>query len=130
MTITDIPPASPGGRTPSRGAQIRDIIAVYWIAYFTPGLPVPYGAPARVSFHFEGLPPDVQRESVTRARCLLSAVLDVTFKPRTVLAGDDTARCLLEARLPSGVTVVLMSKVSAEPDQDGSEDTAGELVAA
>jgi hypothetical protein len=95
-----------------------------------PGLPIPTISPARATFDYRHIThSEVARESVARAVAVLGEAFGVTFTPGTGTAGDDTPRYLLEAFLPSGLTLVIISRVEHVADQDDRED-ARKLVAA
>ena len=95
-----------------------------------PGLPIPTISPARATFDYRPIThAEVARDSVARAVAVLGDAFSVTFTPRTETAGDDTPRYLLEALLPSGLTLVIISRVGPAGDQDERED-ARKLVAA
>ena len=118
-------------RAPRQGV-FRDIHAIYDLAEAVPGMPVPDVHPARAVFDYRYLRhAGTAREAVACAVALLSAAFGVTFTPGTVPAGDGTPRYLMEARLPSGLTAVVISRFEHTPVLDlGAQDEAREPVAA
>lgn len=90
-----------------------------------PALPLPTVAPARATFDYRHIVhAEHTRESVALARNILAAAFITAFSERAELAGDDTPRYLLEALLPSGLTLVIISRVELAGDQDEREDAA------
>lgn len=113
-----------------RDRIIADIISIYDLARQHPALRLPRTGPARVAFHYNDIPyAETARASVANARRILSGALGVRFTELPEIAGDGTPRYLLGAQLPSGLTVVIVSRFQAGGDLDERAD-AGELVAA
>ena len=120
MTITAPP-------HPTWFADARRIIDITEV---TPGLPIPTISPARATYDYRYLTHAVAaREAVASAQFTLHRELGAVFTPRLELAGDRTPRYLLEALLPSGLTLVIISRAEHVADQDDHED-APELAAA
>jgi hypothetical protein len=118
--------------TPGRPDKIDDILRLYRLVKTIPALPLPTASPARVTFDYRHvISAWAARLAVAGAQAALAREFGVTFTERRALAGDDTPRYLLEAGLPSGLTLVIVSRVQSydEPDLDVRED-AREPVAA
>jgi hypothetical protein len=110
---------------PDRPDRCDDFIRLYRLIKRTPALPYPQTAGARATFDYRHVVlADIARQSVAFAATVLGGEFGVTFpaKPRTELAGDGTPRYLLEALLPSGLTLVIISRVEHVADQDDRED--------
>jgi hypothetical protein len=83
------------------------------IGRVTPGLPKPHILPAIASFDYRHVVhAEDAREAVTAAVAALSEAFTVTFTERPELAGDGTPRYLLQAHLPSGLPLTVISRVS------------------
>lgn len=118
---------------PDRPDKIRDILQVYRLVQAIPALPLPTTSPARATFDYRYLTSgSAARMAVTSARTALSRAFGVTFTERPETAGDDTPRYLLEALLPSGLTLVIVSRVQIGGDMDPGdrEDTGRRVLAA
>ena len=104
--------------TPDRPDRIDDILALYCLVKITPGLPVPTTSPARAVFDYRHFVHDPEaREFTARAAGILARIFGIPFGERTETAGDGTPRYLLEALLPSGLTLVIISRVSQTADE-------------
>ena len=122
-------------RAPRKGV-FRDIHALYDLAETT-DMPVPdvHGA-ARAVLDYRYLrQAGPAREAVACAVALLSAAFGVTFEPRTEVApppplGDGTPRYLMEATLPGGMPLVVISLFEHVHVLDLDAAQAGERVAA
>jgi hypothetical protein len=100
-----------------------DAHSIIEVTRVTPGLPIPRIFPAMASFDYRHIVhAEAARKSVAFAADKLGEKFGVTFTPRTEIAGDDTPRHLLEALLPSGLTLVIISRVEHVADQDDRED--------
>ena len=112
MTITTAPPP--------HATWFDDAHDVIDVTRRSPGLPIPTISPARATFDYRHIVhADAARESVP-ARAILAAAFGTMFASRAEMAGDDTPRYLLVALLPSGLTVVIISRV--EYDLDAAAD--------
>jgi hypothetical protein len=116
----------------SRPDLIDDIMRAYRLVKQIPALPLPTASPARVTFDYRHVTSAwAATLAVIGARTALAREFGVTFTPRTALAGDDTPRYFLEAKLPSGLVLVITSRVQLDGDADPAvSENAGELVAA
>lgn len=104
---------------PDRPDKIDDILRLYRLVKVTPGLPMPHTSPALASLDYRhAVHAEDAREAVACAVGILGYVFTATFTPRTETAGDDTPRYLLEALLPSGLTLVIISRFAQTADQD------------
>ena len=105
-----------------RAGVFRDIHAIYDLTEVTAGLPMPSTSPARASFDYRHIVREQDaRAAVACAVAALSRAFGAVFSERTEPGGDGTPRYLLEALLPSGLSVVIISRVA----NAGSQDPAG-----
>jgi len=96
-----------------RPDKIADIIKLYRLVRETPGLPMPHADAARASLDYRHVVhAEDAREAVSCAAGVLAFVFRVTFGETQATAGDGTPRYLLEALLPSGLTLVIISRVT------------------
>ena len=96
----------------------------------SPGLPIPTISPARATFDYRHIVhADAALESVACAVAILAAAFGTMFASKAELAGDETPRYLLVALLPSGLTVVIISRVwydlGAAADREDAAKLAG-----
>lgn len=109
-----------------RSAVFRDRRRVDDIAEVTPGLPVPTLTAARATFDYRHVVhAEDAREAVSCAAEILGHAFGIgTFAERTEMAGDDTPRHILEALLPSGLTLVIVSRVTVDLDSPAERELA------
>ena len=108
--------------TPDRPDRIDDILALYCLVKITPGLPMPTVHPARAVFDYRHIVHDGEAREFTARAVHNLLIFGVPFgeRPETDI-GNGTPRYLLEALLPSGLTLVIVSRVSQTTDQDERE---------
>lgn len=109
-------------RAPRKGV-FRDVHAIYDLVEITPGLPWPTTSPARAVFDYRHVVhAEDAREAVDCAAAVLTFTFAAEFGPeRTEVNGADGPRYLLEALLPSGLTLVIISRVSLADEPAGRE---------
>ena len=123
MTITTAPPP--------HATWFDDAHDVIDVTRRSPGLPIPTISPARATFDYRHIVhADAARESVACAVTILAAAFGTMFASRAEMAGDDTPRYLLVALLPSGLTVVIISRVEYDLDAAADREDAAQLVSA
>lgn len=115
-------------------AWFADVRRVIDLTEVTPGLPLPTISPARATYDYRHVVhAEHAREAVSCAVAVLSYVFGVTFpaEPRIVTHGADGPQYLLEAALPSGLALVIISRISlAEDPAERVPELAGTGVAA
>lgn len=96
-----------------------DIHRLYDLTEVTPGLPMPNCAAVRATFDYRHvIHAEHARAAVAAAETVLSREFGVTFADVTETAGDGTPRYLRVAGLPSGLTLVIISRFTADLDED------------
>lgn len=103
-----------------RAARIDDIQDLYELVRRSPGLPMPRTGPDRASLDYRYIDRAAEeRVIVADTAAKLSRHFGVTFAQRVEPAGDGTPRYLLEAKLASGLTLVIVSRVTVDLDGQG-----------
>lgn len=104
--------------TSERAAWLSDVRRILKIFEAIPGLPVPHISKYRASFHFTFIASkDEAAEAVLNAAAILGHALSVRFTPAWTECGS-SRHCLLEASLPSGLTVCLVAKAEHVDPRD------------
>lgn len=118
--------------TPARPDKIDDILRLYCLVREIPALPLPTTSPARATFDYRHVfSAWSARLKVAGTETALARAFGVTFTEKREAAGDDTPRYLLEAELPSGLVLVIASRVQTHDElPSGVRADTGELVAA
>lgn len=117
MTITRTAPAAVTAE--AHVTWFADARRILDVTEVTPGLPLPRISPARASFDYRHVVrAEDAREAVTRAAAILGCAFGTGFAERTETGGDGTPRYLLEALLPSGLTLVIISRLAHAAGQD------------
>ena len=100
-----------GTADPGHTGFWQEVRLIWKLAEFTPGLPVPTISATRAVFDYRSVVhAEDAAEDVALAETILGCALNLTFAPRTAMAGDDTLRYILEAFMPSGLAVAIVAK--------------------
>ena len=102
--------------TTDRTPRLADRHKVLDVADAHPGLRWYSITRARATFDYRDIPgAEAARAAVGRARAVLGTEFGVTFTEDHHVNGADGPRYMLEAKLPSGLTLVIVSRVSLDP---------------
>jgi hypothetical protein len=103
--------------TPDRPDRIDDILALYCLVKITPGLPMPTVSPCRATFDYRHVVHEQDAREFTARAVHNLLIFGVPFGERTETdIGNGAPVYLLEAPLPSGLTLVIVSRVSQTAD--------------